>query len=220
MNIKSKNLFPAIKKRYKEAGIFFIVFYATGITGLLISFSFFLKLFPFALILSFTGLAIFHSNQLDKKSIFIYLFIYTAGFFIEAIGVNTKLIFGGYEYGESLGIKLFNTPLIIGLNWLLLVYLSSSILEKARVGVPLKIFFSSTIMLIYDIVLERAAPKLDLWYWEGNTVPVNNYISWFIIALFFNSLIRVFGVRGENKLAPVILFCQLLFFISLILFLK
>jgi bisanhydrobacterioruberin hydratase len=217
-----KNTLAAIKKRCVEARVFFIIFYFIGITGILIpfSFSFFLTLFPFALILSFIGLALFHLNQFDKKSILIYLFIYISGFIIESAGVNTKLVFGGYKYGESLGIKLFNTPLIIGLNWLLLVYLSSSILEKAKIGRPLKIFYSSTIMLIYDIVLEQAAPKLDLWNWDGNTIPVKNYISWFIIALFFNSLIGVFRVKTENKLAFVILICQLLFFINLFLFLK
>jgi putative membrane protein len=46
--------------------------------------------------------------------------IAVAGFFIEAIGVNTGLIFGNYVYKTTLGWKFLETPLIIGVNWILL----------------------------------------------------------------------------------------------------
>jgi putative membrane protein len=44
------------------------------------------------------------------------LIIAVAGFFIEAIGVNTGLIFGNYVYKTTLGWKFLETPLIIGVN--------------------------------------------------------------------------------------------------------
>ena len=39
----------------------------------------------------------------------------------EAIGVNTGLLFGTYEYGANLGFKIFGVPLIIGVNWTVLI---------------------------------------------------------------------------------------------------
>ena len=222
MSIKKNGYQGFIKNRQIETKLFFIVFYAIGITGLLIPFSFpfFLKLIPFALILSFIAIAVFHSSRFYNKSIFIFLGIYIIGFLVEVIGVNTKIVFGSYRYGHSLGVQLFNTPIIIGINWLFLVYTSSSVLEKIKINALSKIVLASFIMLIYDIVLEQVAPKMDLWYWNRSTVPIQNYVVWFIIALFFSSLIKVFAINTQNKLATIVLICQFMFFLNLFLFLK
>jgi len=44
------------------------------------------------------------------------------GFLIEVIGVKTGYIFGRYYYGQSLGYHLLSVPLLIGLNWGVLLY--------------------------------------------------------------------------------------------------
>jgi len=222
MAVSNKDNFSTITDRFKEVKIFFIIFYAVGIAGLLIPFTFslFLRLIPFALILSFIALALFHKDKTDVKSLVVFLIIYALGFMVEAIGVNTQLIFGNYQYGDSLGFKLFNTPLIIGLNWLLLVYITSSVIEEFKLKWFPSIILASTIMLVYDIILEQVASQINMWQWSHNIIPIQNYIAWFIIAVLFQYLIKAFRVRTENKLAQVILICQFAFFISLYLILK
>lgn len=201
---------------------FFAIFYLVGILGLSmpVSFSFFLKLIPFALLLSAAAIPIFHEGRWTTKTITVFAGIYILSFAVEAIGVNTDRIFGSYEYGDSLGIKVLNTPLIIGLNWVLLVYLSSSVIEKFKINIVLKVIIASMIMLIYDIILEQLATKLDMWKWEDDIIPLRNYIAWFILALAFNSMIKLFGIRTANKLSFVILICQFVFFLSLMFILK
>ena len=83
-----------------------------------ISFYLFLKLIPLALLLSFIGLIVFHASKPDVKTIVVFAGIYFIGFLIEALGVNTGKIFGEYVYGKSLGFKISETPVIIGINWL------------------------------------------------------------------------------------------------------
>jgi len=202
----------------KEVTIFFIIFYIVGILGLSfeITNSLFLKLITFALILSFLALTIFHKPNENKKTILIFSIIFLLGFLIEVLGVNTKIIFGDYTYGQSLGFKLFNTPLIIGINWLFLVYTTSSILEDFKINNFLKILFSSGLMLIYDIVLEQVAPKIDMWHWKLNQIPLQNFIAWFCIAFIFNMLIKIFKIRTKNPFAKIILICQFLFFVILL----
>jgi bisanhydrobacterioruberin hydratase len=222
MLIKNFHNLGFITNHLKENKIGIILIYTVGAFGLLTSFSFpiFLKLIPFALVLSFIAIAIFHGGPIDKKIILTFCGIYITGFIIEAIGVNTKLVFGSYQYGQSLGIELFHTPLIIGLNWVLLVYLSSSVLENLNLRPIFKIVLASFIMLGYDIVLEKVAPKIDLWHWTGDSTPIQNNVAWFIISLFFNSLIKGLRINTQNRLALTVLICQFLFFFNLFLFFK
>src|SRR6478609_3641217 len=37
------------------------------------------------------------------------------------------LLFGEYAYGAGLGLKLWNVPLLIGLNWVMLVYCAGAV---------------------------------------------------------------------------------------------
>ena len=205
-----------------ETKIFISVFYAVGIFGMLIptSFPLFTKLVSLALILSFLALYVFHPDIKSRKSQLVFLFIYLLSFTIEVAGVNTGLLFGKYQYGNSLGIKLFNTPIIIGLNWLLLVYISSSVVERFRINTILKIILASSIMLAYDLILEQVAPQLGMWHFKVDVVPFQNYLAWFVIALLLQSVIKVNRIRTENKLSLTILVSQLLFFLILTIFLK
>lgn len=204
----------------KTAG-FFVIFYLVGIAGMLLPFSFllFVKLIPFALLLSSLALAFFHKN-FNSKTLLVFISIYIFGFFVEVAGVNTGLIFGDYIYGESLGIKLFNTPLIIGINWLLLVYITASVLELSKLTMLLKVLFGTFLMLGYDLIIEQIAPILDMWTWQNEKVPVKNYVTWFLLALVFHTVIQVFKIKTKNKLAPVILVCQILFFLVLLIYFK
>jgi bisanhydrobacterioruberin hydratase len=213
-------ILPTLNIKAKYVNRFFILFYFVGAIGLLVpvSFAFFLKLIPLALLISLAALAIFH-GRFTKKQVILYTGIYCVGFLVEAAGVNTGLIFGSYYYGDSLGLKIFNTPVIIGLNWLLLVYLTASVLEPFKLPRPVKVVAGALMMLVYDLILEQVAPVLDMWYWENGKVPVKNYITWFILALLFHSLVKMFKLNTSNKLAPFIFLCQVVFFLALLLFL-
>jgi len=203
--------------RIKEVKLFFIIFYVVGIAGLVWPFSFplFVNLIPFALLLSFTGLAIFHPDKTIKKPMYIFAAVFIVGFIIEAIGVKTGLIFGDYTYGNSLGPKLFATPVIIGLNWLFLVYTTASVFEKTNFPAGFKVVFASAMMLLYDVVLEQLAPFLDLWHWDGGRVPFKNYLVWFVIALVFHAVFKVAHVKTTNKLSALLWLCQFMFFLIL-----
>ena len=210
-----------LQHHFKWVAVFFIVFYVVGVTGMLLNETFpvFKKLIPGAILLSVFALAVFHQH-VQKKELVLFAAIYILGFLAEMIGVNTGLIFGNYRYGESLGIKLFKTPLIIGINWLLLSYISLSVATKLKTNAAVQIILASFIMLLYDVIIEQLAPVLDMWSWADNKVPVKNYLAWFVLALLFNAGLQLFNVKTSNKLAPVLLACQLVFFSVLLLTFK
>ncbi len=198
-----------------------IVFFAVGAIGMLVPFSrpLFQQITPLALILSLALLLWFQPNY-NFKTIAIFVFVALAGFWLEVLGVNTGIIFGNYKYGDALGPKLFETPYMLGINWLLMIYLTASITDHFRFPVLMQIAFGSALMIVYDIVLEIVAPRMNMWSFDEGIVPFKNYLTWFVLSLFFHTIIRLFKVRTKNPLAVTIYIVQILFFVLLIFFKK
>lgn len=205
-----------------QAVLIVILFYTVGVAGIGIpgTQSFFVELIPFALLLSFAVIILFHHSSDRKKELIFFSSVFLLAYLVEILGVNTHFPFGNYSYGHGLGVKTFGTPLLIGINWVMLVYCSASVMD--RTGWPKAIlpFGASLLMVLYDIILEHVAPLLDMWSWAENTIPLQNYLAWFVIAFFFHRLLQSMKIKTVNPIATAIFVCQLLFFIAILIFLK
>jgi len=205
-NIRSRNLVPVL-----------IIYYAAGVAGLIIPATreLFLILTPVSLLLTFILLYLFH-ERFDTRFWMTSAAIFLAGFLVEMAGVETGWIFGDYEYGGTLGPGPLGTPLMIGINWLMLVYCSSHIAGRFVEPLYFRAVVAAALMVVYDFALEPAAMRLDMWNWESGIVPLQNYIAWFIVAFFLNYLAgQMRFTAGKNKLATPLFFIQLVFFIVL-----
>lgn len=218
----TNNILRFFRTKQVTLTLLFVIFYSVGVVGMLLptTADFFQQLTSFALILSFSVLALSDESEQRQKLVVYLLFIYVSSFAIEVAGVYTGVIFGTYSYGDNLGFKLWETPLIIGANWFFLVYTSAAIFEKTRITPVLKVLLASTSMLIYDIVMEQVAPKLDMWDWKHPSVPFQNYFTWFLIAIAFHIGLLRLKIRIRNKLALTVLLCQFIFFVLLFIFLN
>ncbi len=210
MQIKEK-----ILKRFpvNEVRKFIVIFYLVGIAGISIPFTrnLFFMLTPLALLFNFLLLLIYQQEKLTLKQIIVFTVIFLSGFLIEYFGVKTGEIFGEYKYGNGLGIKLFDIPLIIGINWLLLVYLTYDILQFIKIEI-LRVIAASFLMVFYDFFVEHVAGFMDMWYWKNETIPYKNYLAWFVFSLIFVSLFSIFKIKLKNKLSLVVFITQTLFF--------
>lgn len=211
-----------IRTKEKKVRLILIIFFTVGVVGfaLPVTSNFFTHLTPFAMLLSISALAVFHRTDRYKKSLIIFSVIFISGFLIEAVGVRSGMIFGNYSYGTGLGLKLLDTPLMIGINWLLLVYCTSVIVNSFPVNDVFKIISASLLMVVYDVLLEQTAPILDMWEFEGGYAPVQNYLSWFIISVTFLVFLKLTGIKIDNRMAPFIFVLQLAFFAALLLIFK
>jgi putative membrane protein len=196
-----------------------LIFYTVGILGMVweVSRPYFIHLTPFALLLSIGFLVVNHTTRPGFKELAAVVIIYLFGYFIEAIGVNTGVIFGEYVYGAGLGPKLLATPLMIGINWLMLVYITAAFFQSLKLKPILVVLSGATTMLIYDLVLEQIAPVIDLWSWAGDKVPFQNYVAWWLIAALMHSLVAVLKIRLSNRVAMPVYIAQFLFFVILLL---
>ncbi len=210
------NLYPLNIVPVGQIKRFIIVFYLVGIMGFIFPFTkgIFITITPLALLINAYLLAIYHQKYV-LKDVLIFAVIMISGYLVEMAGVHTGIIFGSYKYGEGLGIKVTGTPLLIGLNWLVLTYLGVSIAFIVKLRKVFTLFLVPLLMVLYDFVLEQVAPDMNMWYWQNSEVPFRNYLAWYIIALFFVSLMLLFKVCTQNPLSVVVYFSQFVFFLIL-----
>lgn len=194
--------------------ITFIVFYCVGLVLYFtpLTHNLFILITPYTLVL--VALAIFlHHKVWNIKTIAVFVSIFILSIIVEIIGVTTGKIFGIYEYGNGLGFKIADVPIVIGLNWVFLVYASNSIISKyTSKNIPI-IVGAASLMVLYDILLEKVAPLMDMWLFSKNGAPISNYVVWFLLALFFNWAVQQFKINTHNRPARWLFFIQFGFFI-------
>lgn len=196
------------------------VLYLVGIVGILLPIHpNFILLTPLNLLVS-VGLVLWYHGEWQRKTVLYLLIAYLAGFGAELFGVQTGLLFGDYAYGRVLGPKIWGTPLMIGVNWLMLGY-CAGILSNTLLGHRsfwLRGTLAALMMVGLDVMIEPVAMAYGFWSWEGDVVPLQNYLGWLAVALPLEVLFAYWHPARHNKVA-VALFClQIIFFAALLIF--
>lgn len=195
--------------------ILITVWYLVGVAGFTIEplrplFQF---LTPFGMLAATILLLAFHELR-NLKSWLVFAAIAISGFVVELIGVNTGILFGNYEYGPTLGLKIWNTPLTIGLNWLVLVYCVASLLRPLRDNWYFPVA-GALAMVAFDWIMEPVAVATEMWNWMDDQIPMKNYLDWFLVSGILFLIIRIFKVELNNRLAGWLLLMQAVFFLLL-----
>jgi len=201
---------------------FIVISYTGGIvTHLVADFrSFALKITEIVLLLTNLLVLLYALYRHPSASLVIWVILaYIFTFVMEVLGVATNQVFGSYRYGETLMVKAFDVPLIIAFNWVILVLATFSYASLIKVNRWILPFFSATIIVIFDYVMEPVAMALDYWQWKEDVVPLQNYIAWFLIALMLSYYLVFIRVKLPDFLLRLYLFMQFIFFLSLRIFL-
>jgi putative membrane protein len=210
---------------HRNIAIFLIVSsYIAGVIGIgLPIHPDFVRLTPFNLLLSAAIVLSFHEARTQRFWYFLGI-SFLVGFWIEVLGVNTGAIFGVYQYDYVFGYKVLGTPLLIGLNWLLTAYCCGTaafwILPKEK---PIWVaILAAAFMTSLDILVEPVAMRYGFWSWEGDVVPLQNYVAWFATGFVLQYLFIRWRIPERNGLALLLLLCQILFFLilNLLLFIR
>ena len=190
-----------------------VLYYSVG--TLLFQFSetriLFGTLTPWSLILSFSAVLVFQ-KELSLKLVIAFVVVFTTALIIEIIGVNTGVLFGSYKYGPALGPMILRTPVLIGLNWLILVYCSVAIVNHHFTHKITRVLAGSLLMVTYDLILEYVAPIMYMWSWDASYPGIRTFVMWFVVAIFLHLLFQWLGLRINNKPARYLFYIQFLFF--------
>lgn len=223
--------------KYQLATAIAILFHTIGFIGIVFFKSeAFIKTTTLNLLLM-GGLLIYTQ---DKKNVSFYLFFiicFIVGIGVEIIGTSTGWLFGQYRYGTVLGPAIKNVPLIIGVNWFIIIYccgvsihtmltkLTAKLSEQT--GKPSKVIQTlsvvvdgATLAVISDWLIEPVAVKLGYWQWLGNEeIPLYNYVCWFAISIILLYIFQYLQFGRQNKFAVNLLLIQSMFFLLLRTFL-
>jgi putative membrane protein len=74
------------------------------------------------------------------------------------------------------------------------------------------------IMMLLDFIIEVSAPRLDFWKFENNTIPLKNYIAWFIIGSIAHYLYRQINIKTNKKVSIHIFVAITIFFFTFLIF--
>ncbi|WP_158828884.1 carotenoid biosynthesis protein [Mucilaginibacter lacusdianchii] len=200
--------------KVKVSIIIIILFHAVGLMGFLVPAfrPLFLQLVPFHLLLMLIVVMANHYRMSERFLLFV-LFVFVTGIVAEWIGVHKHWIFGDYAYGKTLGTKVFDIPLMIGVNWFVLVYATGVSLQRSRmINKTARVLIGAGMLVVLDLLIEPVAIRFDYWHWANNVIPLKNYLSWFGLSAVFLVVFEQFKFKTQNMVAPILLLVQFVFF--------
>ncbi|MBX3241404.1 MAG: carotenoid biosynthesis protein [Chitinophagaceae bacterium] len=227
---------PAFKNRTSIATAIAIVFHAAGLCGMIVyDTEFFASLTPWNMLLMFLLLIWTQPGKNNHFLLFAAACV-VAGFGVEVLGIHTQLLFGDYAYGDTLGRKALGVPLIIGINWCIVISgcgaTVQALYQRVMKTLPPEAVASfgkwkrislvidgALLAVCFDWVLEPVAVQLGYWSWTGGSIPFFNYLCWFAVS----SVLLWFFFAGKfnrnNTFAMHLLMIEILFFLFLRTFL-
>jgi len=205
-------------KRLFVSTIILVIIHVAGIIGIHSPYKdLFLSLSAANLLVS-AALLLWNHKSFDTSLLSFIILTFLGGYFIEVLGVKTNLIFGSYEYGNTLGLKMLEVPVIIGVNWMMLVYCAGMIANRLNVSKFIKSTAGAALLTALDLLIEPVAIRYDFWDWYEGLPPLQNYVAWFIVSFLLLLVFNTLKFNKENKLATTLFIIQLIFFATLCAF--
>ena len=153
------------------------------------------------------------------------------GNLVENIGVMTGFPFGRYYFVELMGPKLFHVPVLLGLAYIGMAYVSWNVARAilgnspapAKPGIVVALpLAASFVMVAWDLAQDPVwATVLHGWVWrDGGAwfgVPVSNYLGWYgtvftiylLFALYLRRRLELPVSPPTASLRPALLFYAL-----------
>lgn len=195
-----------------------VIFHLVGFIGLSLPYTkpLFLLLVPFHLLLM-AGILCANHQKLRVKFILFFVVMFVAGFVAEWVGVHTGILFGDYQYGDTLGFKIDGIPVLMGVNWFLLIYAAGTSLQHTPIKQTWKrVLAGAMALVLLDGLIEPTAINLNYWHWGAVAIPVTNYLCWFAISIMLLLGFELCHFKKQNMVGPVLLASQFIFFLALL----
>lgn len=192
---------------------FLILVYVCGTFGFAINPDFFRPFTPLTLLLT-SFVFLIHQPLSNKNYMLVFIGLALIGFSAEVIGIKTGWIFGEYVYGNALGYKLLQVPLLISLNWALLIAAGvalSTYVSHKRVLVAL---LAGGLITGIDFLMEQVCETMDFWYFKDGLAGIHNYLAWFVISFLCSFFFFKILSKG-NKVVAILIICLQIFFFGI-----
>jgi uncharacterized membrane protein len=138
------------------------------------------------------------------------------GNIFENVGVLTGFPYGHYYFTDLMGPKLFFVPILLGLAYVGMAYLSWTLGQVILgVGKPLGgsrtvilPVIAATIMVTWDLAMDPVwSTVLRAWIWvKGGAyfgVPLSNFLGWYLAVYVIYQLFALYLRRSPTCLHPL-----------------
>ncbi len=208
-----------------------IFFHTIGLVGMFFNKNFFVA--TTALNLLLMACLLFYTQQKINIAFILFAIIcFITGIVVEVVGTSTGYLFGQYAYGNMLGWSIKSVPIVIGINWFIIIYCcgitTHTIMNKltARLQIPegtaypglksLSVISDGALLAVFfDWIMEPAAIKLGYWAWlvDDGAIPSFNYLTWFVVSLALMAAFSLLKFNKQNIFAVNLLMIMITFFL-------
>ncbi len=207
-----------------------LVIYFVGFVGILTPYAQdFMRLTPFNLLTSLAFI-IWGEGEKSPRLWWALAIAGFAGWAVEVVGVRTGLLFGDYHYGETLGFSILEVPVLMAVNWAMLIYSVVAVQhffiftwQSGFCRRMMTAILGATLMVALDVLIEPAAVRYDMWQWSSEPLggifvaPLRNYLLWWVVSFVLIFSLQPLMLRVRNASAVLLFGLQLLFFAVLLL---
>jgi putative membrane protein len=131
----------------------------------------------------------------------------TFGYFIELIGVKSGWPFGIYSYDSSLGLQIFDVPLVVPFAWAMIAH--PILCAARRVAGNWVFLYGGFALMAYDLFLDPQMVSAGRWKWEVTgshvpftpEVPLSNAVGWLLSGMALIALLHLALPRERRKVS-------------------
>jgi uncharacterized membrane protein len=132
----------------------------------------------------------------------------TFAWIIETIGVNTGWPFGVYEYSKTLGVFIFDVPLVVLFAWTMMAY--PALIAARRIARGWVFLYGGAILMGWDLFLDPQMVAAGRWTWEvtgpsfpyAPEIPLSNPFGWLLSGLTLIAILHFILPTERRKDAP------------------
>jgi putative membrane protein len=84
----------------------------------------------------------------------------------------------------------------------------------------IKALIGALFMVLLDVIIEPVAIAYDFWQWQDGVIPWGNYIGWLVVGFIILLIFYRLKFNKKNPMALPVFIVQLLFFLTLFIYLS
>jgi putative membrane protein len=161
-----------------------------------------------AIVLLFGAAALSHALVTRGASLLVALIGSSVllGFAVEVLGVATGFPFGDYRYGNALGPRVLDVPIVIAFAWTMLAWPAALVARRLVRPFPARVLLGGWALAAWDFFLDPQMVSAGYWHWGSRahtlpgvpTVPVTDYVGWLLVAMLISYLLQR-ALRGKPE---------------------